>query len=233
MSTHDLGQLYAAARHRIIDLIMSAPSGCGEAPCPATPEWSVHDVVAHLRGICEDVRTGNMEGVTTDPWTAAQVARHRHTSVADLLDGWIQDAPLLEGFLSSPDGASSFRAVFDVATHEADLRGALRRSVPLNSELAAFVIPLLAQSFVDAAAEAGLPAVRVETDQGDVIGAADAAVVLRISQLEFFRCRFGRRSRNQALRYDWGSADAGPYVDRIFVFGPRESDLVELLSERG
>ena len=38
-------------------------------------EWTVKDVVAHLCGACEDILAGRLEGVATDPWTEAQVAR--------------------------------------------------------------------------------------------------------------------------------------------------------------
>ncbi len=61
----DLGELYAASRNRISDLVLSSPPGAGANPCPATPGWTVHDVVAHLRGVTEDVRTGNLDGVAT------------------------------------------------------------------------------------------------------------------------------------------------------------------------
>jgi hypothetical protein len=35
---------------------------------PACPQWTVHDVVAHLAGGCGDVLAGDIEGVTTAAW---------------------------------------------------------------------------------------------------------------------------------------------------------------------
>lgn len=95
----DLGQAYQQARLRICALVDNEDAGL---MVPATPEWRVHDVVAHLVGITEDALSGNMDGVTTDAWTAAQVERGRSKSVAELIEMWSSNAPLVEAVLSSP-----------------------------------------------------------------------------------------------------------------------------------
>lgn len=79
----DLGVVYAAARARICLLVSDAVA---DLPVPATPEWNIHDVVAHLAGIVEDGLGGNMEGAPGEAWTAAQVARRRHATVAQLVE---------------------------------------------------------------------------------------------------------------------------------------------------
>src|SRR4051812_26756542 len=118
----DLGRMYAAARGRISELVRDADPS---TPVPATPGWDVHDVIAHLRGVVGDALAGNLDGVATETWTAAQVDRGRDVPLAQLLDEWNEEAPLIEAFLSSPAGRDVFAAVLDVHTHEADLRGAL------------------------------------------------------------------------------------------------------------
>ena len=83
-----IGALYADGRGRISDLV----SGLGEeaaAPVPACPQWSVHDVVAHLTGVCADILAGNIAGVATDPWTDAQVCARRDRSVEEVLAEWL------------------------------------------------------------------------------------------------------------------------------------------------
>ena len=80
----DRGARYDAARQRIAALV-----GGDVAPgtrVPATPGWSVHDVVAHLAGVARDALTGNMEAAPGDAWTAAQVARSVGVPIAELLD---------------------------------------------------------------------------------------------------------------------------------------------------
>ena len=223
----DLGQLYAASRHRITDLVMSSPAHAQDTGCPATPGWSVHDVVAHLRGIAEDVRTGNLEGVATDPWTAAQVERHRSTATVDLLAQWADDAPLLESILSSPQGAAVGRAVVDVHAHEGDVRGGLGRPAPLPDEFATWAMPAITEQFFTAINAAGLPSVRIVTAEGDHLGQESAPISLGVSRVELLRAVLGRRSAAQVMSYDWGGADASPYLTHFFIFGPRDTDLVE------
>lgn len=202
----DLGEMYRAARVRIGVLVSDE---IGSVPVPATPLWTVHDVVAHLAGVTEDVRTGNMEGVTTDPWTAAQVERGRSKTVADLMAMWDEYAFLIEGFLSSPDGASAFRAVLDIHTHEADLLNALGCPIDLPDEFLTWMTPLLRDGFAEQVAAAGLPAVDVDA-----------------SDLQWFRGRLGRRTADEVCGYGW-SADPAPYLDHWFVFGRAERSLNE------
>ena len=187
----------------------------------------MHDVLAHLRGITEDVRTGNLEGATTDPWTHAQVERHRDTTTVELITGWTADAPLLESVLSSGVLGGVERSVFDAHAHECDLRGALGLAGSLPDQFSVWALPLIAEGFVTRVAAAGLGGVAVETHEGELIGAAEAATVLRVSRFELFRAALGRRSAAQVLSYDWGGTDPTKLLRYFFVFGPRLDDLVE------
>lgn len=202
----DLGALYRSARLRITDLV---GDDVGARRVPATPLWDVHDVIAHLAGVTEDVRTGNMDGVTTDPWTAAQVERGRSKTIAELLAMWDGFAPLVEGFLSSPDGHTAFRAVLDIHTHEADLLNAFGRPIDLPAEFLAWMAPVLQADFAEAVAAAGLPAVTVVA-----------------SDLQWFRGRLGRRTVAEVRGYGWAS-DPAPYLDHWFIFGRAEQSLGE------
>jgi uncharacterized protein (TIGR03083 family) len=224
----DLGSLYASSRWRLTDLLTSTMNDTtGAVPCPATPGWCVHDVIAHLRGVAEDVRAGNLDGVATDPWTAAQVERHRDDSVATLLDDWATDAAPLEEFLSGPYGEGAARAVIDAHIHEMDVRAALGYPVSVPAEFGTWAMPLIASVLIEGSAAAGLPPVRVVTVEGDSLGEADAAVVLTVSRLELLRAAMGRRSPAQVSAWDWGGHDPTPYLANVFVFGPRQDDLTE------
>jgi uncharacterized protein (TIGR03083 family) len=204
--TPDLGLLYRASRLRIAEMVDDSNAG---VRVPATPEWTVHDVVAHVAGIVEDVRNGNMEGVATDPWTAAQVERARHKSVSQLLAEWNEGAPMMEGFLSSPAGVSASRAVLDIHTHECDLTSALGRPLDLPGEFLDWMVPILLESFEAEAFGAGLPAVTVHT-----------------TPVEVFRGRLGRRTEAEVCAYGW-SRDPLPYLSHWFVFGRAEHPLGE------
>ena len=45
-------------------------------------------MLSHVAGIPDDVFAGRIDGVATDPWTAAQVERNRSLAVDDLLARW-------------------------------------------------------------------------------------------------------------------------------------------------
>ena len=66
---------YRGVRERTTAMIKHAPADALEATAPATPKWRVRDVLAHLVGVTVDVAEGRIDGVATDPWTAAQVDR--------------------------------------------------------------------------------------------------------------------------------------------------------------
>ncbi|MEX0847104.1 MAG: maleylpyruvate isomerase N-terminal domain-containing protein [Ilumatobacteraceae bacterium] len=207
MGQEPLGEWYRAARERITAVVNDEVGGVS---VPATPDWDVHDVVAHLAGIAEDARTGNMAGVTTDPWTAAQVERGRSKTVAALVAQWSADAPGVEWFLSTPEGAEgSWRAVLDIHTHEADILNALDHPVQLPVDFLAWVSGRLLGSFHESVAAANLTPVRVVADDLDV-----------------FRGRLGRRTVDEVCSFGW-SADPAAYLDLWFIFGRAEHSLGE------
>lgn len=210
MTKLDAGVLYEAARQRITALV-TADGVDLETMVPATPAWRVRDVVAHLSGVTVDAINGNMDGAPGEAWTAAQVERGRDRALADLLDDWAKYGPMLAAFLSSPAGGVAANAVFDVHTHEADIRHALGLSLAIPDDFLAWATPKLRKGFDSAVAGAGLPAVTVE--------APDA---------ELFRARLGRRTAAQVCAYAW-SADPAPYLDSFFYFGPTEHPIGEHL----
>jgi uncharacterized protein (TIGR03083 family) len=204
--TIDLGATYRASRLRISDLVSDA---IADRAVAATPEWNVHDVIAHLAGVVDDVVNSNLEGVATDPWTAAQVERGRDKTVTQLLAGWDTAAPALEGFLSSPAGDTASAAVFDIHTHETDLRTALGLPTELPKQFLGWVGPSMRESFDTAVAAAELPAVTVTA-----------------SDFEMFRGRLGRRTSDEVSAWAW-SAEPAPYLGTFFIFGPTEHSIGE------
>lgn len=202
----DLGAMYRQSRLRIAMMVDEAVSAIR---VPATPAWDVHDVIAHLAGVVEDVKTGNLDGVTTDRWTAAQVERNRHRSVTELLDQWAADAPMLEDVLSSPKGAFAFRAVLDIHTHECDLLNALGRPSSLPSPFLNWSGDWMRTNFEQSVVAAGLPVANPN-----------------VTDFDWFRGRLGRRSEAEVKAYAW-PVDPTPYLDVWFIFGRAESSLDE------
>src|SRR5690349_1912685 len=92
----DPGPVYAEGRRRVSALVRDLPPERADLPVPGCPQWRVKDVVSHLTGICADVLAGNIEGVATDPWTAAQVDARRDRSIAEIVAEWDEIAPQVE-----------------------------------------------------------------------------------------------------------------------------------------
>jgi len=89
---------------------------------PATPVWTVHEVLAHLAGVASDMVTGRMDGAPGPAWTSRHVSERAQLPVADLLDELRsrQDA-IVESVVDNPRPAS----VWNLAVHHADLHEAL------------------------------------------------------------------------------------------------------------
>src|SRR5689334_335574 len=82
------GTVYGACRDRVSVMVRELSDADANRRVPATPEWTVHDAVAHLVGTAVDINSGNLDGVGSDAWTAAQVDRRRGASLAELVAEW-------------------------------------------------------------------------------------------------------------------------------------------------
>src|SRR6478672_5101543 len=52
---------------------------------PATPDWTVHDVLAHLAGGPADALSGRMDGAPSPQWTARHVDERAAATVPELV----------------------------------------------------------------------------------------------------------------------------------------------------
>jgi len=207
--TYDLGASYRAARERITALV-AANDEALDRVVPASPEWTVHDVLAHVSGVAHDAATGNMAGAPGDAWTAAQVDRGRGQSAAALVESWAQHAPALEELLSGPNGGMASAAVMDIHCHEADIRHALGLAADLPGGFLAWAGESMRNRFAQQVADTGLPPVSVDA-----------------SDFEWFRGRLGRRTEAEVGAYSW-SADPAAYLDLFFIFGRAAQPLSEV-----
>ena len=187
--TIDLGEIYRTTRLRVADIV---DDSVADRPVPATPAWNVHDVVAHLAGVLNDVAAGNLEGAATDPWTAAQVERGRDKAIGQMIDEWAEAATGFETFLSSPAGVNASASVMDISCHETDLRAALGLAPALTDEMLAWAGSSMREFFDAQVAAAGCHRSRSTS-----------------SDFEMFRGRLGRRTRDEVSAFGW-SADPAP-----------------------
>ena len=212
----DVGAAYAGCRTRITALTSRLDDQQAAIAVPACPEWSVHDVVAHLSGVVDDALAGRLDGVATEPWTAAQVGARRATPIADILAEWEANAPSFEQLLD-PIGDRGRQAVADVVTHEHDVRAALGQPGARDSDGVHIGLGFVAAAFVSTAAASGIT-VQVRTTDATAFGDQHAPVVLTGDAFELIRAMTGRRSLGQLRAMDWqGNGEAALPA---FTFGP-------------
>jgi uncharacterized protein (TIGR03083 family) len=170
---------------------------------PATPDWTVHDVLAHLAGSPADVLADRMDDAPSAAWTARHVAERSARSAEELveeLQGSVEDV------VATLDGVESPALVWNCAVHHADLHEALGKGAPPERMWR----PVL---------EAIAPR---------MLGTS-AAAVDHVPDYELFRAFFSRRSRTQMT--GWGPSLDPVWLDGLCIFGPRDDD--QPVPERG
>ena len=192
---------YAGCRARITTIVGRIERERASTMVPTCPEWSVHDVVAHLAGGADDALSGNLEGLGTDEWTAAQVEARRETSTADVLTEWNTKAPALERFLD-PAGMLGRQAVADVVSHEHDIRTALSTPGARDSDALGIGLGFAATQLIGSAARLGV-SLRLRSTDGLGFGNGHPDATLTASSFELLRAATGRRSVDQLREMDW------------------------------
>lgn len=219
---------YAVIRRRITELLRHDGPAVATKPVPACPDWTVHDLAAHVVGVTADALAGNLAGAGTDPWTAVQVDSRRDRSLEEILAEWDETGPRLEAALAGA-GAGANQLVFDTATHEHDLRQALDEPGGRDLESLAPALAFITSSWAENFRDHGFEPLRLTYgDEAVDAGEGEPVATLAMSSFETLRALSGRRSAAQICAYDW---DADPTLWLpSFTFGPftpRTTDLVE------
>lgn len=212
---------YAGTRTRSTELLRAAgPEAVAGLRVPACPDWTVAELAAHMVGVCDDVLAGNVADAGTDPWTAAQVERYTGTSLGALLDHWDEVGPQVEAVIPAIPPAPTSQMVFDVTTHEHDLRGALGRPGARDSDGLVVGFGFLSKSLDRLIQGADLPTLEITTSGrvltlGGVPDGEEAQVHLAGGLFDLYRAFGGRRTLAEVRALDW-SADPSPYLDAFF-----------------
>jgi len=193
----DWGQLYRDNIDAVCALTEALSEDQLSTPVPATPAWTVRDVVAHLAGGGNDAVTGRMDGAPGPTWTARHVGERVELPLAELRAELRrnQDA-VAAGVADNPRPA----LVWDAAVHHTDLHEALGLEVADDRfwrPVLEGVAPMLLE--------------RAGADRPDV------------APYELFRGLFSRRSRAQ-MRAWGGDTLSAEQLDGLCLFGPREDD---------
>ncbi len=217
-----LGIIYRTARTRVSELAAALGDEQAAAPVPATPEWTVHELLAHLVGVAADVSTGRLDGAPGDVWTARHVKERRHHSIGELLAEWDHVGPAVEQSL--PEGpVYGPNPAADVICHEADLCEAL--GLPrVDREHWQPFLEVMMQSLRKHFQHNATLLIRDEQGQQWSCGSGEPATLLRADGYELLRATFSRRSQRQIAAWNWTTAPAEQLVERFGFFGPRDDD---------
>jgi len=228
MSDVDHGAIYRDVRVRVTELVRDQPPEVLDAIAPATPDWRVRDIVAHLAGGTADIVAGNLDGVASDPWTQAQVDARLDTPIDEVLDEWARCSEQVEPIVVDFPGLLRAMFITDAATHEHDIRGAIGAAGARDSDAVAYAFRGLVGGIGAQRTEAGAGALRIVHDAGEVVtGEGEATATLTVSRFEVLRAAVGRRSSDQVAAWAW-EGDARPETVVLSRFAPpRATDLVE------
>ncbi|HEY3672553.1 MAG TPA: maleylpyruvate isomerase family mycothiol-dependent enzyme [Acidimicrobiia bacterium] len=222
----EAGEAYHGIRMRVGELV----AGCDDATlatvAPATPDWTVHDLLAHLVGVTADIVSGNLDGVGTDAWAAVQVETRRRATGDGMLAEWSEHGPVVEA-MAGQFGRAAGQLVSDAVTHEHDVRGALGRPGARDCDAVLLSVGFLGLSLTEQldAAERGALVVHHD-DTTDTLGTGEPVASLRIDDFEFVRALTGRRSLEQIAAFDW-DGDFTPDHLVLGRFTARPDPLVE------
>lgn len=214
---------YFDIRDRVVGAVAMMTDDQLASTVPACPEWTVHQLFAHLTSMPMTILAGDipesvMSGGDPHPWLGRLVEEHGQRPVIDLARWWASDDEALADLLPAAG-----LLLADLMTHEGDLHGAIgsraHRHVPeLDSQIDAALAGVAKE--IEAA---GLPPIGVDTGSDRRIsGDGDAGWTLHTDLWEAHRVLNSRRTRDELLAIPH-SGDPAPYLDILDAHLPLPS----------
>ena len=224
----DCGAIYEEERRAFVKFLRSCDAPELATSVPATPEWSVRDVLAHVVGVTADLNAENF-GDSSDPdaWTAAQVRARRDRTVDELAAEWDGEAPRFEDGLRLFGYEIGSHYIGDLLQHVADVKHALGRPRPSDNLTLAVALDFYLISFEQSLDEQQCGAVQLGAgEESWTLGSGAAIASVTAERFELFRSLGGRRSEAQVRALSWrGDMDA---VVPIFSRYPLpEADIID------
>jgi uncharacterized protein (TIGR03083 family) len=242
----ELADIYEQLRTEISELVAGLEPDQLDTPVPATPGWTIKDVITHITADASCVIVGDFpsqyfetfgEGPAVElvnDWTARQVNEREGHSLEELLQEWKSSATELTAMMRGEKKWSENMLPFvdsvivtDAAVHQQDIFGALgieraRENTGIRIGLAAYVVGIGWRLAV-----AKLPPVGFDVgDKTYVAGEGEPETTVRASRYELFRAMSGRRNPEQIAAFDW-DGDPEPYIPYFYPYGIRKDALVE------
>lgn len=147
---------YRATKSRIVGLFDTVSDDGWSRTVPACPDWTVHDLLAHMVGIPSELGAGRYPTGDLAEWLAALVESRRDAPVDDLFEEWTAAVDVGEP-MYTPNGL----LLVDLVVHEHDLRRAVDQPGARDSAQVVRVLPLILGSLADPLRAHGLGSIEV------------------------------------------------------------------------
>jgi len=134
---------YESVRRRFVETLTALPPEALDAPVASTPDWTVHDVVAHLVGLAADLNAQRFptdDDPSGDAWGAAQVRSRRDHDLATLCIEWDAEGPVFDAGLQLFGHETECHFVGDLVTHVLDVAEALALDIVLDDTAVAMAL---------------------------------------------------------------------------------------------
>lgn len=201
----DLFDAYARTRDRMIAVARAHPTAT-DRRVPACPEWTVHDLLAHVVALPAAIGSGDLPGEDLDGWLQGLVDARAAQGVDELFAEWLTLDDAVRRIL---DGGGVLFA--DLGVHEHDLRGAV--GAPDHGALEVEVLlPLTLEGLAGPLRDAGLGALAVvDGTRSWRSHDAEASWTLETTAWEAVRAVNSRRTADE-LRALPHRGDPEPYL---------------------
>lgn len=234
--TVDTGDLYERNRREFVGTALALSDARLQIRVPATPAWTVRDVLAHVVGIASDLNAQRFpasDDVGGAAWTDGQVARGSRRTIDDLVAEWDREAVLFEDGLRAFGYEFGSHFVADLHAHYQDVRNALGLTAETD-ELTVAVALDHYLGFVNDLLVAdgwGRLEVVVGSDVRHVGGEGRCRARVSAPPFELLRAVSGRRSERQIRALDW-HGDVDDFVRFMQTslgggYSLPEADLIE------
>jgi uncharacterized protein (TIGR03083 family) len=208
---------YRRQREELSALALSLTPEQLVATVPGCPLWTVHDLLAHLVGLPQDVLDGNLANAASPDWTAAQVEARRDRTVPELVEEWSRTGPPFEAGLAER-GFLGWVFTYDVTMHGDDLREALE--LPLGTS---DTHQLVLDGIIDRARTRAVGKGTLTLSAGGrtwTLGDGEPAATLTVGdEGELARVIGARRADELVKALDW-EGDAEPWLPVLPLFRP-------------
>lgn len=190
----ELSDGYHSTRRRIAELVGGLSDDELGLVVPACPEWTVHDLVAHVVGTPEAIASGSVPSGDRHAWIEGVLEERRGVPASELLDRWEACEAATSAVV---DGGGSLLLV-DLVTHEHDLRGAVGQPGARGVPEVRAIVQLLLEHLAPAISQAGVGALVV--DSGEVRWASQfvrPGCTIRVDPWEATRVLMSRRTADE------------------------------------